>query len=238
MGPHYTIANWDRYQHYKRKETMAWVKLYRDTLQSPDWIMGDADTRVLLLACLMVATQDPQRKGRFPSNPLYMQRAAYLPGTPNYEPLVKTGFLVPCKDTVKINLDFVYIESRTIPDPKEKEKEEGEEEIEGNTPYSLSGKNERPPYAEIVRYLNERVGSTFRATTDSTRRFIKARWNEGYRLDDFRAVIDDRCEAWLTDEQMVQYLRPSTLFNATKFEGYLNGATATVGGEWVPPEDR
>jgi hypothetical protein len=43
---------------------------------------------------------------------------------------------------------------------------------------------------------------------------------DGYTLDDFKAVIDNRCGHWKGTD-MEQYLRPETLFG-TKFEGYLN----------------
>ena len=38
---------------------------------------------------------------------------------------------------------------------------------------------------------------------------------------DFKTVIDKKCAEWLQDGNMVQYLRPETLFG-TKFETYLN----------------
>lgn len=79
------------------------------------------------------------------------------------------------------------------------------------------------PYTEIVSYLNSSVGSDFRSTTKVTRGFIRARWNEGFRLDDFKAVIDSKAEEWLGDEKMAEYLRPQTLFG-TKFEAYRQAA--------------
>lgn len=77
------------------------------------------------------------------------------------------------------------------------------------------------PYRDIVAYLNEKSNKQFRHTTKQTKSAIKARWNEGFRLDDFKRVIDTKCAKWATDEKMVDYLRPQTLFG-TKFEAYLN----------------
>lgn len=77
-----------------------------------------------------------------------------------------------------------------------------------------------PPYAEIIGYLNERTGKNFRAGSDNTKRHIKARWREGYTLDDFRTVIDKKAAQWMGTD-MEPYLRPQTLFSA-KFEAYLN----------------
>lgn len=77
------------------------------------------------------------------------------------------------------------------------------------------------PYAEIVNYLNARTGRSYKATSGKTRNCIKARWNEGFRLDDFKRVIDIKAKEWLNDGKMNRYLRPETLFGP-KFDGYLN----------------
>lgn len=73
---------------------------------------------------------------------------------------------------------------------------------------------------EIIYYLNEVVGAKYRYQSKATQRLIKARLNEGYTIDDFKAVIDKKTAKWKGTE-MEQYLRPETLFG-TKFEGYLN----------------
>ena len=94
-----------------------------------------------------------------------------------------------------------------------------------------SGKPEQ--IAEIIGYLNKRVGTHYRATTRKTQTLIKARLNEGFTVDDFKQVIDNKAEAWLGDQKMEKYLRPETLFG-TKFEGYLNErSTPQVGGDGI-----
>lgn len=80
------------------------------------------------------------------------------------------------------------------------------------------------PYQEIVEYLNKRTGKKFKYKSKATQRLIKARYNEGFKLDDFKKVIDNKCLDWLRDEKMSEYLRPATLFG-TKFESYLNQKT-------------
>ena len=76
------------------------------------------------------------------------------------------------------------------------------------------------PYQPIIDYLNEKAATHYRAGSDKTKRLIKARYNEGFLLDDFKQVIDKKCKEWLGTD-MEKYLRPETLFG-TKFEGYLN----------------
>ena len=51
------------------------------------------------------------------------------------------------------------------------------------------------PYSEIISYLNEKTGRSFR-TTEAHKRFIKARWNENYKLDDFKRVVDNKVADW------------------------------------------
>lgn len=80
--------------------------------------------------------------------------------------------------------------------------------------------NNVPPYAEIIAYLNERAGTKYRPSTEISQRLIRARWNEGFTLDDFKLVIDNKVAEWKGTE-MEPYLRPQTLFS-TKFEAYLN----------------
>lgn len=82
-------------------------------------------------------------------------------------------------------------------------------------------KKDTPPYGEVISYLNERTNKKFKASSDKSKRHIQARYNEGFTLDDFKQVIDNKTNEWLNSEQMNRYLRPETLFG-TKFESYLN----------------
>ena len=77
------------------------------------------------------------------------------------------------------------------------------------------------PYKEIIDYLNKKIGRRFPATAKRNREPIHARWREGYRLEDFKRVIDNKCFSWANDPKMSAYLRPTTLFSP-KFSDYLN----------------
>lgn len=76
---------------------------------------------------------------------------------------------------------------------------------------------------EIIDYLNLKSGKRFRYT-DTNIRFVSARLNEGFTLEDFKKVIDFKVNEWANDK-MEQYLRPQTLFG-TKFESYLNAVSS------------
>ncbi|PGT68685.1 replication protein [Bacillus cereus] len=75
--------------------------------------------------------------------------------------------------------------------------------------------------AEIVTYLNDTCSTSYRSSTKKTKELIKAKFNQGFTVDDFKKVIEIKASHWLIDEEYNQYLRPSTLFG-NKFEEYLN----------------
>lgn len=81
-------------------------------------------------------------------------------------------------------------------------------------------------YAAIIDYLNLKAGTEYRSTSKYIRKYIDARFAEGYTIDDFKRVIDIKCAEWSREpypgeKDMRPFLRPSTLFG-TKFESYLN----------------
>jgi len=80
----------------------------------------------------------------------------------------------------------------------------------------------KPNFVLIINYLNEKTGRNYSAKNQSTLDLLRARFNEGRTVKDFINVIDKKVDTWLTDDKMNRYLRPSTLFNRTNFENYLN----------------
>ena len=81
--------------------------------------------------------------------------------------------------------------------------------------------SETIPYVEIIDYLNSKCSKRYKHSNRIAREKIHARWNEGFRLEDFKLVIDVKAHEWLNDTEMNKYLRPDTLFGS-KFEIYLN----------------
>ena len=107
-----------------------------------------------------------------------------------------------------------------IPIPEE---DKPQADIEDVMPEPVTPEDENIPYKEIIAYLNRRYGSSYESTTKGTRKHIRARWMDGFRLDDFYVVIEGRIKAWRYDKEMKDYIRPQTLFG-TKFESYLQAA--------------
>ncbi len=94
---------------------------------------------------------------------------------------------------------------------------------------ALSGKPDHTPVKKpkfngeecsaVLDYLNEKVGSRFKPVKANLQ-FIQARFNEGATLDEMKLVIDAKAAEWINDPKNSKYLRPETLFNATKYASY------------------
>lgn len=92
MADYLRIKNWSRYQHYKDRNP-PWIKLHFTTLSSRDWVMLNDTERVLAIACMLLASQSDMENGEFIADPDYFQRVAYLSTKPDFNPLIKSGFL-------------------------------------------------------------------------------------------------------------------------------------------------
>ena len=92
---------------------------------------------------------------------------------------------------------------------------------------SVDDEDEEPLYKKVINYLNEKLGTKYKPSSTINKRLIDARAKEGYSLDDFKTVIDNKCSTWSNDQKMSKYLRPQTLFG-TKFESYLNEKAPSI----------
>lgn len=73
----------------------------------------------------------------------------------------------------------------------------------------------------VIEILNIETDKRFSPDTKLTRKLIQDRLNDGYGLEDFKRVIEKKCDAWKSDPIMASYLKPSILFGQ-KFDEYLN----------------
>lgn len=110
------------------------------------------------------------------------------------------------------------------PEPEGKENSEITQKTSDSQKSETTSKTDNIPYDRVIKYLNAKAGTNYRATNKATQRLIKARFNEGMTTKDFKKVIDNKCDDWLKDPKMCGYLRPATLFGS-KFESYLNQKT-------------
>lgn len=109
---------------------------------------------------------------------------------------------------------------------------------------STSSSSSKPEMAEkraddvraVIAHLNEVCGTGYRPATEAHARLVRARLADGMTVEDLCAVVDVKASQWIRDPRMRAYLRPSTLFSASKAEGYLAearaaGAATVIGGE-------
>ena len=78
---------------------------------------------------------------------------------------------------------------------------------------------------KVLSYFNEKTGHKYKDTT-ANMKFLLARL-EDYSVDDLISVVDKKYKEW-KGTNMEKYLRIETLFNATKFESYVNQSSATL----------
>lgn len=84
-------------------------------------------------------------------------------------------------------------------------------------------------YANVIAYLNKKSGKHFK-DTETNRKVIRSRLNEGFSKDDIKTAIDHVVAGWKGTE-MERYIQPSTIFRASKFEGYVNAVPRIFTGK-------
>lgn len=115
------------------------------------------------------------------------------------------------------NIDYDYYKA----DSKSKKFDVKEEPKQEPTPKPKDLINYEKVCQEVIEYLNEKAETNFRIKNKATLQLITARMKEGFKIDDFKKVIDNKVYDWKGSD-MEQYLRPITLFQGLKFENYLN----------------
>lgn len=110
------------------------------------------------------------------------------------------------------NLENLNLENRTLLNTNY---------IDNSNKELLSTNNTNTVVREVIAYLNEKAGKNYKASSKHSASLIKARLKEGFSVEDFKRVIDNKVADWKPRKDMEIYLRPETLFG-TKFEGYLN----------------
>ena len=98
-----------------------------------------------------------------------------------------------------------------------------------NSSINTSVEVEKYPYQEVIEYLNEKTGKSISYRSNGNKKLIRARINEGYTVEDFKKVIDNKVSDWLgkgikfsNGKPAENYLHPTTLFAQSNFDKYLN----------------
>jgi uncharacterized phage protein (TIGR02220 family) len=123
-------------------------------------------------------------------------------------------------DSTLINVDIGT--QRRGQDSREQErKEEEDTSVNNSDGKSNEKKKNKKIISNIIEYLNLISDKSYKNNSKLTIKYINARIEDGFVLDDFKNVIDIKTKQWKNDKNMSKFIRPETLFS-NKFEGYLN----------------
>lgn len=115
--------------------------------------------------------------------------------------------------------------------------EKNKEKTLSGKPDAVTGESKSEPDPartnglQAIEYLNQKTGRRYRPV-ESNMRMVQARLREGYSLSDVKAVIDRQVGLWGEDKKMQEYLRPATLFAASKFASYAGQVSDPGEGWW------
>ena len=89
----------------------------------------------------------------------------------------------------------------------------------------IAGPKHCPDCRAVVDHLNLKTGRRYQAEGKSAG-YVHAR-HETYGVPACIEVIDRKVRDWSAHPRWSNFLRPETLFNATKFDAYVNQASTT-----------
>jgi len=198
------VKSLEKYHPGYKDRKLQWAKIYFDMVQGdPDCelIENEIDWgRLIKFILLELRAQRP-----LPLNPIY---------------LTKNGFNLKKRSielTINMLHNFITVvdENNKTCVLEEEKKKKREEKIV-------------VPVTEVINYLNEKSNSSYRPSVSKNQVLVSTRYNEGFTLENFKTVIDSKCNEWLENPEMNKYLRPETLFG-NKFESYLQASTKPQG---------
>lgn len=126
------------------------------------------------------------------------------------------------------NIDKRIIRVVEKPNTPSRETEDPSRETEGGWSGKFKGNNPsinntfNNIYVEIIDYLNKKTNKRYSSNAKSNKDLIDSLLKEGRTIENFKHVIDVKCNDWLDDSKWGEYLRPSTLFKSSNFDNYIN----------------
>lgn len=118
-------------------------------------------------------------------------------------------------------------ESEKVPLEEEVRSKKIEDRKEDKTDQSIFLSDKSDDAKNVINGMNIILGSKYKVDTKSHVQNISARLSDGHSVDDLLLVVKAKLCEWGNDPKMTQYLRPQTLFQPSKFDGYLRAAKAT-----------
>lgn len=203
---YFEVVDLDKFQHYKDR-TPPWFKIHaRGEYSIFDWYEFTCLHDASKLHLILIWGLATKMNNRIPYDPEWVKSHIKVKGKVDLKLLEKNGFI---KSDSEVLADCQQV---ATPEGYKQEgyKQEGENHIQ-------SGK---PDPRKIIEYLNQKASRSF-SLTPKHLECINSRIKEGFAFADFTRVVDKMVEKWGKDGEMMQYLRPVTLFG-TKFDSYLN----------------
>ena len=86
---------------------------------------------------------------------------------------------------------------------------------------TAKAREETEKVEQVIAYLNTKAGTHFKPGAKAHQRHIRGRLREGSEVEDFKRAIVWCVSEWAEDADMERYIRPETIFSASKFGGYV-----------------
>lgn len=214
--------DWTDFQHYKDRSP-PWIRLHKSLLDNYDFQCLPVASRALAPMLWLIASDSKDPKSGAidyaPEKIAFRLRMPVQDFVDALKPLIDNRFFIVERDGSEVLADCLR--------DAEPEESRGETETEADTEAdALSGKPDEDAQ-NILAHLNAKASRDYRPVASNIR-LIRARLNEGASVAEVKAVIDLKVKQWAKDTKMAQYLRPDTLFNATKFAQYVGQLKAGI----------
>lgn len=209
MAMFYRIKNWEIHQHYKDRSP-PWIKLHRKLLTSETWVTLDDASRVLAIACMLVAADT---NNKITKNAQHLMRVAYLNQLPDFAPLLDVQFIEEYEETEATLADA----SKTLASGTKRltrDRDRERERIRSNVSHSTSQTLSFPPgFAEFWEAYPRKI-----AKGAAMKAFAKLRADDALLASILKAVAAARnSDQWKADGgKWIPH--PATWLNGRRWE--------------------
>lgn len=208
--------NWHAFQHYKDRNP-SWIKLHKSLLDDFVFQSLPLASRALAPMLWLLASEHPAGVIEASTEELaFRLRCSPSEVDEAIGPLIGKGFFV-----------VQQFDSKPLAVPERIASAENINKIlETEKKPLLSRKRDDALLVKrkadalcVLEFLNGKARKHFRPVAANLK-FIESRLAEGVSLQDLKTLTVRKCREWLGTDQE-KYLRPETLFNATKCQSYL-----------------
>lgn len=238
----------------QENNSLGWVSLHRELLNKPIWVNSTPEQKTILITILLLANHAPN-KWEWKGRPYEVQPGQFITSLDSLARKAGKGIskqnvrtaiarfkkleFLTCEVTNQNRLISIcnysqYQDYENVPNKQtNKQLTSGQQSpnkrlTPNNNDNNVNKDNKRLGIAkQAIIYLNEKANKAYDPEKTASTKYASGRIRaDNWTLDDFKAVIDLKVKDWLHNDDMRQYLRPSTLFNSEKGPEYLQAARA------------